>query len=107
MVLVCDTVTKTWNVSVRECSGDGGVSSDADTTPNTPPSAMCKTHDEIPAPLAPGLGHGVGPDGVTCVPEGTACDFPFALCTDKDGHHMYMECDKTKHTWYIVYKECT
>jgi hypothetical protein len=119
MVLACDTVTKTWKVSLEECSGDGGVPTSTDTapsttpspasttpTPNTPPSATCKPHGEIPPPLAPGLGHGVGPDGVQCVPEGTACDFRFALCTDKDGLNVYMECDNTKHTWYIVYREC-
>ncbi|MEA2701251.1 MAG: hypothetical protein QOI66_5522, partial [Myxococcales bacterium] len=62
---------------------------------------------EVPPPQPPGFGHGVESDGVTCVPEGTACDFPFSLCTDKEGHNIYMECDNTKHTWYIVYKSCT
>jgi hypothetical protein len=104
-VLVCDTAAKTWKVSVEECSADGGTTTDAPAFKNTPPGP-CKPHGEVPPPQPPGFGHGVESDGVTCVPEGTACDFPFSLCVDKDGHNMYMECDNTKHTWYIVYREC-
>ncbi|MEA2701252.1 MAG: hypothetical protein QOI66_5523 [Myxococcales bacterium] len=115
MVLTCDAATKTWQVEFRECPGDGGITiSDADTNvevgpppANTPASATCKPRDEVPPPQPPGFGHGVESDGVTCVPEGTACDFRFSLCTDKEGHNVYMECDNTKHTWYIVYKSCT
>ncbi len=113
MVLRCDADTKVWRVEFKECAGDGGVTMAGDTnvepTPpraNTPPGP-CKPREQIPPPLAPGLGHGVEADGVTCVPEGTACDFPVSLCLDQDGRHMYMECDNTKHTWYIVYRECS
>jgi hypothetical protein len=114
MVLTCDGSSNTWKVLLAECPTDGGTSdggempSGADggaPASNTPPGP-CKPRDEIPPPQPPGLGHGVEADGVTCVPEGTACNFPFSLCNDKDGHHIYMECDNTKHTWYIVFKEC-
>jgi hypothetical protein len=109
MVLVCDTVNKTWKVSLQECLPDGGTSDGAGTTAdaaplgNTPPGP-CKARDDIPPPPPTPMA-GVGPDGV-CPAEGTACSHPVALCTDKEGHRMYMECDRTKHTWYIVFQQC-
>jgi hypothetical protein len=106
MILACENASKTWKVAVEECPADGGTTPTVVAFVNTPPSATCKPRSEIPPPLSPLLAHGVGPDGVTCVPAGQACDFPMDLCTDKDGRRIYMECDNTKHTWYIVYKEC-
>ena len=111
-VLTCDAATKTWQVMFRECPGDGGItvappgSTDVDAgppRPNTPPGP-CKQRDEIPPPPANPL-PGTGNDGL-CPAEGTACTFPVALCVDKEGHRMYMECDNTRHTWYIVFQEC-
>ena len=112
MVLTCDAATKTWQIMFKECAGDGGItlaedgSTNVDVGPppaNTPPQP-CKQHDEIPPP-PPKPVPGTGPDGF-CPAEGTACSSPFSLCEDKDGHRMYLQCDNTKHTWYIVLQEC-
>jgi hypothetical protein len=105
MVLTCDAATKTWQVMFKECAGDGGVTvADGGSTnvdagappPNAPPQP-CKPRDEVPPPTA---------NAGVCPAEGTACSSPFALCEDKDGHRMFLNCDNTKHTWYIVLQEC-
>lgn len=112
MVLTCDTSSNTWKVLLAECPADGGTSDGGDAAPgadggapasNTPP-ALCKARDEIPPP-PPSPMAGVGADGV-CPAEGTPCTDPVALCLDRQGRRMYMQCDLTKHTWYIVFKEC-